>query len=61
MSIRLNLRLDQCEFVIAALEYITGRCDEVIGSNASSQIEKFSAHRTKERADEIVAEIQDLL
>lgn len=57
---RFKFRQDQCEFIVAALDYIVARCDERT-STGSQEFVRFAAARTKERAIEIRDEIQGII
>lgn len=55
---RFKFRQDQCEFIIAAMDYIVARCDERENNGKYAPFDQFTAVRTKERAVEIRDEIQ---
>lgn len=57
---KFQFRQDQCEFIVAAMEYISKRADYSV-SNSSDPFKTFSALRTKERAQEIAAEISQVI
>jgi hypothetical protein len=61
MSYRFNFRHDQCEFIIAAMDYIVARADERLNRTTEEPFVKFSAARTKERAVEIRDEIGTII
>ena len=54
---RFILRYDQCEFIIAAMDYVVARADERTSNAACASFDQFACRRTKERAIEIRDEI----
>ncbi len=50
---RFILRQDQCEFIIAAMDYIEARADERISNTTCAPFDCFACRRAKERAIEI--------
>lgn len=58
---KFQFRQDQCEFIISAMDYIIARADERIDGVKHPPFEKFAARVTRERADDIRAEISDII
>lgn len=57
---KFKFRQDQCEFIIAAMDYIAARSDEHSGVG-NREFVRFAAERTKERAIEIRDKIQSII
>jgi hypothetical protein len=61
MSYKFAFRDDQCEFIMAAMDYISERADERIENTMATVFDRWSAARTKERAKEIHTEIHSVI
>ena len=54
----LEFRQDQCEFIVATMNYIVARADIRIGNGKYEPFDQFTAQATRERAVEIKEEIE---
>lgn len=61
MGWKFTWRQDQCEFIVATMEYVICRCDERILKTTVEPFDKFACARTKERAIEIRDEIKSII
>ncbi len=58
---KITFRHDQCEFILAALDYIIARANQRIDNGKYEPFDQFAALRTKERAVEIQEDIRSVI